>query len=50
VYSPEQSQKLAVVLHQPGLHLRAFSCAMHRNASEAPPPKFPPGGAFALRI
>jgi hypothetical protein len=50
LYSPEQAQKLAVAPHQPGLHLRAFSCAIHRNAFETPPLKFPPGGAFALRI
>jgi hypothetical protein len=50
LYSPEQSQKLAVAPHQPGLHLSAFSSAMHRNALETPPLKFPPGGAFALRI
>ena len=31
LYSPEQSQKLAVAPHQPGLHLRAFSSAMHRK-------------------
>jgi hypothetical protein len=50
LYSSKQSQKLAVVPHQPGLHLRAFSYAMHRNAFDTPPLKFPPGGAFALRI
>jgi hypothetical protein len=50
LYSPEKSQRLAVAPHQAGLHLRAFPCAIHRNASEAPPLKFPPGGAFALRI
>jgi hypothetical protein len=51
LYSPKQSQRLAVAPpHQPGLHLRASSCAVHRNAFETPPLKFPPGGAFALRI
>ena len=50
LYSPELSQKLAVVPQQAGLQLRAFPGATHRNAFEAPPLKFPPGGAFALRI
>jgi hypothetical protein len=51
LYSPGQSQKLAVARpHQSGLRLRASACAIHRNAFETPPLKFPPGGAFALRI
>jgi hypothetical protein len=43
-------QRLAFVPHQAGLQLRTSSGASHRNAFEAPPLKFPPGGAFALRI
>jgi hypothetical protein len=50
LYSPEQSQKLALVPHQPDLQLRGFSRAMHQNAFDTPPPKFQPDGAFALRI
>jgi hypothetical protein len=50
LYSPELSQKLAVVPQQAGLQLRALPGAMHRSAFETPPLKFPPGGAFALRI
>jgi hypothetical protein len=50
LYSPEHAQKLAFVPHPAGLQSGAFSGARHRNAFEAPPLKFPPGGAFALRI
>lgn len=50
LYFPEQSQKPAFVPHQAGLQLRALSGAMRRNAFQAPPLKFPPCGAFALRI
>jgi hypothetical protein len=50
LYSLEQSQKLAVMPHQPGSLLRASSCAEPLNAFKTPPPKFPPGGALALRV
>ena len=49
-FSSQQVQRLAFVPHQAGLQLRTSSGASHRNAFEAPPLKFPPGGAFALRI
>ena len=47
---PEKSLKLTFTQHQAGLQLRAFSRASHGNPFEAPPPKFQPDGAFALRI
>jgi len=50
LYSPHHSQKLASAPLPAGLQLPAFSGVTHRNAFETPPPKFPPGGAFALRI
>lgn len=49
-YTLQHSQKLAFVPHLSGLQLNASSGAECRTAFEAPPPKFPPGGAFALRI
>jgi len=45
-YSPGHSQKLTFVPHQAGLE----SAASHRNAFQAPPPKFPPGCNSILRI
>jgi hypothetical protein len=42
--------KLTFAQHQDDLQLRAFSRATHGNRFEAPPPKFQPDGAFALRI
>jgi hypothetical protein len=44
------SQKLAAVIHQAGLELPAAPGGGYLNALETPPPKFSPGGAFALRI
>ncbi len=50
LYSFEHSHKPALVTHQAGLLSLVSSGAVYRNTSEAPPPKFPPGGAFSLRI
>ncbi len=50
LFSPEHSQKLADAPHQTSLELSAVAAVGHCIASDAPPPKFPPGGAFALRI
>jgi hypothetical protein len=49
-FSSQRVQRLAFVPLQADLQLRAFWSARYRNASEAPPLKYPPGGAFALRI
>jgi hypothetical protein len=49
-YSPLQSQKVTSVPHQAGMELPLVHGAEYRNALESPPLKFPPGGAFALRI
>lgn len=49
-FSVGHSQKPAFVAHQPGLELPAAQGGGYGNALETPPPKFPPGGAFALRI
>lgn len=49
-FSVWHSQKLAAVEHQAGLELPAAPGGGYGNALETPPPKFPPGGAFALRI
>jgi hypothetical protein len=48
--SPVQSQELAFVPHQTAIEPPAAPGSGYRNALESPPPKFPPGGAFALRI
>jgi hypothetical protein len=49
-YSPVQSQELAYGPHQAGEESPANPGSGYRNALETPPPKFPPGGAFALRL
>ncbi len=49
-YTTEHAQKLALVPHQAGMELAAAPGGGHGNALETPPSKFPPGGAFALRI
>jgi hypothetical protein len=49
-YSPEHAQDLALAPHLIDAQLPAASGAGHGNAFDAPPPKFPPGGTFALRI
>jgi hypothetical protein len=49
-YSLEHLQKLALVALPAVLQPPATPAASHPIAFEAPPPKFPPGGAFALRI
>jgi len=49
-YSSWQSQELASVPHQVGLELPCAARVAYGNALESPPLKFPPGGAFALRI
>lgn len=43
------SLKLAASAHQAGFELPAATGVSYRNAVDTPP-KFPPGGAFALRI
>jgi hypothetical protein len=49
-FSVGQSQKLAAIAHPVGLELPAAPSGGYGNALETPPPKFPPGGALALRI
>jgi hypothetical protein len=49
-YSQAQSQEAAALPSQVGAELPAVSGRTSMTAFEAPPPKFPPGGAFALRI
>jgi hypothetical protein len=49
-YSVGHSQTLAFVAHEAGVELRAAPGTAYINALESPPLKFPPGGAFALRI
>lgn len=49
-FSVGHPQKLAVIAHQAGLELPAAPGGGYGNALETPPLKFPPGGAFALRI
>ena len=49
-YSAGQSQEPAALPHQAAINPPADSGSGYMNALEAPPPKFPPGGAFALRI
>lgn len=49
-FSVGHSQKLAFVAHGPGLEMRAVQRTAFINVLDAPPLKFPPGGAFALRI
>jgi hypothetical protein len=49
-YAVGHSQKLAFVAHEADVELPAVPGAAYINALESPPPKFPPGGAFALRI
>jgi hypothetical protein len=49
-YSVGHSQKLAFVAYEAGVELRAVPGTAYINALESPPLKFPPGGAFALRI
>ncbi|HEV2487190.1 MAG TPA: hypothetical protein VGT08_16800 [Terracidiphilus sp.] len=49
-YSPVRSHEVAYVPHQAGIGSMAAPGAGYQNALETPPPKFPPGGAFSLRI
>ena len=49
-YSSVQSQELAYVPRQSGIESPAASGTGYQNALETPPPKFPPGGSFSLRI
>jgi len=48
--STEHGQTLALVTHPAALEMPAGDGAAHGNTLQLPPPKFPPGGAFALRI
>jgi hypothetical protein len=48
--SPVQSQETVALPCQVGIELPTVSGSGCTTAFEAPPPKFPPGGAFALRI
>lgn len=50
LFSVGHSQKLAFVAHGPGFELGAVQGTAYMNALESPSLKFPPGGAFALRI
>ena len=49
-YSSVQPQDTAALPYQIGIDLPAVSPSGYQKAFEVPPPKFPPGGAFALRI
>ena len=49
-FSPSQFQESAALPDQLGIALPSNASHVYLNASEAPPSKFPPGGAFALRI
>jgi len=49
-FSVGHSQKLVFVAHEAGLEPRAVPVIAYINPLDAPPLKFPPGGAFALRI
>jgi hypothetical protein len=49
-YSPEHSQKLVFVPHQPSLQAPATQRATYGNAFEAPPPKAASSGGSILRI
>jgi hypothetical protein len=50
-YSPERAQRLALLPHHQDLAEQTVaSGAGYASAFEIPPPKSPPGGAFALRI
>ncbi|MGO8935206.1 MAG: hypothetical protein ACLQDA_15990 [Terracidiphilus sp.] len=49
-FSLRQPQKLAVAAHQASMKLPAAPGGSYRNDLETPPPQFPPGGSFALRI
>jgi hypothetical protein len=49
-YSFGHSQKLALVTHEAQVELPVVPGTAYPNALESPPLKFPPGGAFALRI
>jgi len=48
--SPAQSFETADLPGQAALVAPAIAVSGSTNAFEAPPPQFPPGGAFALRI
>jgi hypothetical protein len=48
--SPVQSLETVALPGLGGTEVPAVSGSGYMNAFEAPPPKFPPGGAFALRI
>ena len=48
--APAQSLEIAVLPGQFALQAPATAITAFINTFEAPPPKFPPGGAFALRI
>ena len=49
-YSPGQPQQAAILPDQFSIAPPAILAGGFSNALSAPPPKFPPGGAFALRI
>jgi hypothetical protein len=47
----EHGRTLALVPHQAGMEMPAGEVAVHgKTLKTTPPKKFPPGGAFALRI
>jgi len=43
-------QTAALVTHRAGMEMPAGDSAVYGNTLKSPPPKSPPGGAFALRI
>jgi hypothetical protein len=49
-YSSVPSHRIADLPYQVGIESPSASGSGYSNTLETPPPKFPPGGAFALRI
>jgi hypothetical protein len=49
-YATEHVQKLVLTPHLPDMRLPVFRSSWYGNTVATPPPQFPPGGAFALRI
>ncbi|MGD0158005.1 MAG: hypothetical protein ABSB50_18095 [Terracidiphilus sp.] len=49
-FTTEHLRKLALAPHQAGVQSPVAHGSGYRNTAATPPPKFPPAGAFALRI
>jgi hypothetical protein len=49
-FSPVKSLEIAALPHESGIVVTAELGGAYGNTLETPPPKFPPGGAFSLRI